>query len=161
MAKAITTNDNTDKNIVVSISSSFEINGQLVMVNSQDIGAIEKGIKFSLSQPVALGSIKDFLTWLNETFNVPLTEKDLTAAINKIPDATAAVKTIKDALKGILSATITITVLSLDTETSTYRFAVSMKAEPPIPVLNLFTLASIGVEINVSPKTTPEEKVLN
>ncbi|HDI4958681.1 TPA: hypothetical protein PNO53_002963 [Salmonella enterica] len=161
MPKSITANDKTAKNVVVSISSSFEINGQLVTVNSQNINEIKKGIKFSLSQPVALGSINDFLDWLNKTFGVPLTAEDLDKAINNIPDSPEVVKTIKDALKGILSATITITVLSLDTETGIYRFAVTMKAEPPISVLNLLKLESIGVEISAGQENKPEEKTIN
>lgn len=161
MTELITANGETTTNITVSVSSSFEINGQLVTVNSQDINKIKDGIEFSLSQPVALGSINDFLDWLHTTFSVPLTAEQLKDAINKIPESPEVVKTIRDALLGIMSATITITILSINTKTKTYRFAVTMEANPPINVLNLFKLQSIGVDISASGEAEPKEKVIN
>lgn len=133
--------------VVVAISSSFEINGQQVVISSQDISAITSGINFTLAQPVALGSIDDFIDWLNKTFGAPITSADLTNAINKLPDSPAIVKQLKDALLGFLSATITITMLSVNTQTGVYRFGVSMTMNPPIDILNVLALNSIGVEI--------------
>lgn len=133
--------------ITVAISSSFLINGQSVAISSQDIDNIKKGINFQLAQPVALGSINDFLNWLNETFGVPLTAKELGDMIDKLPNEPLVVKNIKDALKGILSAVITITVLSVNTATGEYRFGVTMTPLEPINILNVLSLETIGVEI--------------
>ncbi|HFZ8993190.1 TPA: hypothetical protein ACIPUI_000238 [Citrobacter freundii] len=161
MAKLVTANDKPETKYVVSVSSAFEINGQLVSVNSQDIRKIKDGIEFSLSQPVELGSINDFLDWLNKNFGIPLTSEDLKEAIQKIPESPEVVKTIRDALLGIISATITINILSINTKTKTYRFAVTMKAEPPISILNIIELQTIGVEISAGGEAEPEEKVIN
>jgi hypothetical protein len=142
--------------VTVAISSSFEINGQQVTISSQDIKNISTGINFSLAQPVALGSINDFLDWLHKTFGVPLTSDDLTTAINHLPDSPDIIKQIKDALLGFLDATITITMLSVNTQTGVYKFGVSMTMSPPIEILGVLGLNSIGVEVTSGvPVTSP------
>ena len=67
---------------------------------------------------------------------------------------------IRDALLGFLHAQITITVLSVNTLTGQYRFGVTMAMEPPINILNVIALNSIGIEISAgaqtgSPSTSP------
>lgn len=156
MTKLAVTASPTANPITVAISSSFLINGQSVSISSQDIDNIKKGINFTLAQPVALGSINDFLNWLNETFGVPLKAEDLDKMINNLPNAPAVVKNIKDALKGILSAVITITVLSVNTATGEYRFGVTMTPLTPISILNVISLETIGVEIG-SAETPPAD----
>lgn len=149
-----TTGSPATSGVIVAISSSFEINGQQVTISSQDINSIKKGINFTLAQPVALGSINDFLDWLNETFGVPLTSQDLTDAINKLPDSPAVIKNIKDALLGFLDAVITITMLSVNTETGVYKFGVTMTMNPPISILGVLDLDTIGVEITSGAQIT-------
>lgn len=140
--------------ITVAISSSFLINGQSVAISSQDIDNVKKGINFQLAQPVTLGSINNFLDWLKDTFNVPLTSKELGDMINKLPDSPLVIKNIKDALNGILAAAITITVLSVNTASGEYRFGVTMTPQTPINILNVLSLETIGVEIG-SVETVP------
>lgn len=142
--------------VIVSISSSFEINGQQVSVTSQDITNVTTGFNFTLAQPVALGSIADFLDWLGTTFGCPLKSDDLDAMIKKLPDKPAVVEDIKNALLGIFHATITITVLSLNTTTGQYRFGVTMSMNPEINILALLKLETIGVELSAgTPLTSP------
>jgi hypothetical protein len=145
-----------DGGVTVSISSNFTINGQPVTITSQDINNVKSGINFSLAQPVALGSIDDFVDWLNKTFGTPITSAQIDSAINGLPDTPAVVKEIKEALLSFLHATITITVLSINTESGVYRFGVTMTLNPAINVLDVLDLDSIGVEIaSGTPVTSP------
>lgn len=140
--------------LIVAVSSSFVINGQQVVISSQNITDITKGINFQLAQPVALGSIDDFIDWLNKTFDVPFTSQQLTDMINKLPDSPSVVGDIKNALLGIFKAVITITVLSINTQTGAYSFGVTMRMETPINILNVIALESIGVVLSDSKAVT-------
>jgi len=133
--------------VTVAVSGTFDIQGQSVTINSQDITNIKSGINFTLGQPVTLGTIDDFIDWLNKTFSTPLTSKQLDDAIDKLPSSPAFLKDIRDALLSFLHATITITMLSINTQTKVYQFGVTVTPNPPISILGLLELDSIGVAI--------------
>ncbi|GAA5444736.1 hypothetical protein Misp06_02926 [Microbulbifer sp. NBRC 101763] len=128
----------------VTLSATLDINGSKVPISSQDLSKITtKDLKFSLTQPVVIGSIEDFINWLNDKFPSSIKFETLDRAIKDIP-----VENIQKALEKLLTAPISVTALSIDTASEYYAFAVTMSMEDdPIEIFSGLQLDSIGVGI--------------
>ncbi|WP_444901462.1 hypothetical protein ACJJIG_18490 [Microbulbifer sp. SSSA007] len=153
---------NDDPPTGLTVSATFDYKGQKIPINSQDIKNISEtsGIKFSLSQPVVLGNIAEFMAWLKDTLGIPIDEGDIGSAINNLPgdneNDPKILKNIKNALNDFLRANITITVLSVDTANGNYSFGVTVTPEAPITILGDIALDSIGVEIASNKDPEPD-----
>jgi hypothetical protein len=64
----------------------LDINGKSVPVTSGDLGSAKaKGVEFTLQDPITLGSIDDFETWVGDKFGVTLPKAaDLPPPLDKV-----------------------------------------------------------------------------
>lgn len=137
------------KGTTVAVSGTFDINGSQVVVNSGDITKIkEKGISFALSQPVVLGSIDDFIDWLNKELGLPITAAQIDGDINGLPSSPQVLADIKNGLLSFLHANITLTSLAIDTGSKYYAFGVTADFSPPISILGLLKFEGLGLQIS-------------
>ncbi|OYW59008.1 MAG: hypothetical protein B7Y70_02665 [Rhizobiales bacterium 35-68-8] len=137
------------KGTTVAVSGTFDINGSQVVVNSGDITKIkEKGISFALSQPVVLGSIDDFIDWLNKELGLPITSAQIDGDINGLPSSPQVLADIKNGLLSFLHANITLTSLAIDTGSKYYAFGVTADFTPPISILGLLKFEGLGLQIS-------------
>lgn len=140
----------------VTISATLQILGATVPVNTGDINSLRQGnFNFTLSQPVVLGTIDDFINWLHKELNLPVTSDDVEGLEQYIP-----ITALRDAFHKFLNATVTITTLIINTSTKTYAFGATMNfvsGSPPegISILGLLQFDSIGVLISSSGVTSP------
>lgn len=133
----------------VAVSGTFEINGSQVAVNSGDITKIkQKGISFSLSQPVTLGSIDDFIDWLNKELGLPITSAQIDSDINGLPSSPQVLADIRNGLLSFLHANITLTSLAIDTGRKYYAFGVTADFTPPISILGLLKFEGLGLQFS-------------
>jgi hypothetical protein len=137
----------------VSIAATFTFkNGTPITINSGDVAQLAKGIiNFSITEPVVLGSIGEFITWLHEKFGFP----DLTTEVNGLKDQVQNNPLLSDLYNGFMSfynGTITVTVLSISrTKTDyDYKFAVTLDMNPPIDFFDVIQFDSIGISVNKS-----------
>lgn len=133
----------------VAVSGTFDINGSQVAVNSGDITKIkQKGISFTLSQPVSLGSIDDFIDWLNKELGLPITSAQIDNDIGGLPSSPQVLADIKNGLLSFLHANITLTSLAIDTGAKYYAFGVTADFTPPISILGLLKFEGLGLQIS-------------
>jgi hypothetical protein len=137
----------------VSIAATFTFkNGTPITINSGDINDLKKGIvTFSLTEPVVLGSLSDFIGWLTEKFGLP----DINAEVEDLKTQVQNNPLLSDLYSGFLSfynGIITITVLVVNRTATSYKFqlGVTLDLEPPINFFDFVTFDSIGVFVNVS-----------
>jgi hypothetical protein len=126
----------------VTISATLQILGATVPVNTGDLAQLRAGnFNFSLSQPVELGTIDDFIQWLHDNLYLPVTKDDVDGLAKYIP-----VPGLQTAYLQFLHATITITTLVINTGTKTYAFGATMTfPDGGISILGLLEFQSIGV----------------
>jgi hypothetical protein len=140
----------------VSISATITILGVQVPVNTGDITQLRSGnFNFSLSQPVLLGTIDDFIGWLHNELQIPVTPDEVNGLAHYIP-----ISSLQEAYVKFLQAPITITTLIINTGTKTYAFGATMNfvsGSPPegINILGLLQFDSIGVLVTSSGITSP------
>jgi hypothetical protein len=127
----------------VSISATLDILGNTVTVNSGDLAQLKKNFNFTLTQPVVLGTIDEFIDWLDTNLGTGISSGDVNNLQNYIP-----IQALKDAYISFLTATITITTLIINTSTSTYAFGATMTFTNPINILGLLQFDGIGVLIS-------------
>jgi hypothetical protein len=128
----------------VSISATIEILGTPVPVNTGDITQLQKGnFNFSLTQPVVLGNIDDFIDWLDKNLHTGVTSAEVNDLAKYIP-----IYDLQQAYLSFLSANITITTLIINTGTKVYAFGATMTFAPPISILGLLKFDSIGALIS-------------
>jgi hypothetical protein len=130
--------------LTVTISATLDYKGTPIPINS----TIGKGLVFELTQPVTLGTIHDFLSWLQTEFSLPDLYGEVTALENKIPQTPQFLHDLYNAFIKFLNSEIAITTLIINTETKTYAFGVTMTIGGTPPGLHLFgglSLDSIGV----------------
>lgn len=137
----------------VSIAATFTFkNGTPITINSGDIAKLKAGIiNFAITEPVVLGSIGEFITWLHEKFGFP----DLTTEVEGLKDQIQTNALLSSLYNGFLSfynGIITVTVLSISrTKTDyDYKFAVTLDMNPPIEFFDVIQFDSIGVSVNKS-----------
>ena len=91
-----------DRQSTFSFGIVFDINGALVPISAADISKIkEQGVKFTLPNPVVLGSMDDLLKFLEDNFGVSL-------PIDDLPDW------LKEIVDKITSMVFTVNVLKLN-----------------------------------------------
>jgi hypothetical protein len=142
--------------LTVSISATLDYNGTPIPINS----TIGKGLVFALTQPVDLGTIHDFLNWLQTEFGLPNLYDEIQNLEGMIPDTPKFLADLKSDFNKFLNAEISITSLSINTnKPMSYAFGVTMTIGGTPPGLILFgglRLDSIGVLVtNQVPGASP------
>src|SRR5215213_6314142 len=117
----------SSSSVSVSVSALSSYDGTLIPVNSGDLAQLRKGnFSFQLTTPVVLGSISDFLVWMQKEFGIPIDlNKEVQDVIDTLQNSSIGiVQGIGNALNGIYHAVITITVLSINISQGrkTYQF---------------------------------------
>lgn len=91
-----------DRQSTFSFGIVFDINGALVPISAADISRIkEQGVKFTLPNPVVVGSMDRLLNYLEDNFQVSL-------PIDDLPDW------LKEIVNKITSMVFTVNVLKLN-----------------------------------------------
>jgi hypothetical protein len=146
----------------VSVSATLDYNGTPIPVNSGDLASIQQnGLIFSLTQPVPLGTLSDFLSWIEAEFGIPTGSPgllgDIHSLIQAIPTSPQFLAGIHTALNEFLIGEISITTLNINTKLSTYALGATMTmpgSPPSLPLFGGLSLDSIGVLISVG-NTSP------
>jgi hypothetical protein len=144
----------------VSIAATFTFkNGTPITVNSGDIAQLKAGIvNFSITEPVVLGSVSDFIQWLTDKFGFP----DINQDVNDLKTQVESNPLLFSLYNGFLSfydGIITITVLSINRSKNAadpkktdykYQFAITLDMHPPIDFFDVIQFDSIGISVNKS-----------
>ncbi len=137
----------------VSIAASFTFSdGTPIIINSGDLAQLKAGIvNFSLSQPVVLGSVSDFIQWLTAQFGLPDIDaevKDLANTIQNNP----ILKSLYNAFMSFYNGTITLDALLINRTQTSYKFllAVTFDLNPPIDFFDFISFNSIGITVNLA-----------
>ena len=130
----------------VSFLASIDFNGQSVPINTGDITKGISNLVFSLSSPVEIGSIDNFLDYLNKSLGVPLSSADLQGYIDEIPDSPDFLQSFKAAIEKILSTAITITVLNVNVQAGSFTLGVAFPIG--LELTSFLTINSVGVLVN-------------
>lgn len=133
----------------VSVSATLDYNGTPIPVNSGDLADLRRGnFQFTLTQPVVLGSIQDFLEWLQRQFGLPDLNGEISDVIATLKNSgIGIVVALGKLLEAIYTGIISITVLVINTTSSTYKIGVTMQIGGSPDGFNLFdglNLNSIG-----------------
>jgi hypothetical protein len=135
----------------VTIAATFTFsNGTPITINSGNITDLRKGIvNFSITEPVVLGSLSDFVQWLTERFGFPDINADILALKEEIKD-NALLKSLYGGFLSFYEGIITILVLSVTrTEKDySYKLSVTLDMNPPIDFFGIITFDSIGIAVN-------------
>lgn len=123
----------------VQVSATIKILGQSVAVNTGDI---HSGFNFQLTQPVELGTIDQFIDWLDHNLHTGVTSDE----VNKLQDY-IPIPPLKSAYISFLTAQVSITTLIINTQAKNYAFGATMTFTDPISILGLLEFDSIGVLI--------------
>jgi hypothetical protein len=135
----------------VSFLATIDFNGQQIAINTGDVTQGISNLVFQLNAPVEVGSINDFIDWLNNQFGVPFTSAELTNIINQIPDAPAFLKSFKDAIEQIFGTSLWITVLNVNVQAGSFQLGVSFPVK--LSLLGFLTLENIGIMVSRTPAT--------
>ncbi|MDB4916777.1 MAG: hypothetical protein JWM95_4421 [Gemmatimonadetes bacterium] len=115
----------------LSVSAALDFNGQPVNIATGNLlGGTGITLIFSLTNPVAVGDLADFIQWAAGQFGVTVTLADITGVVDKIP-----LQFLKDALESVLTAQLTITILNVSIQpgAATYaQVAANLAFDPPI-----------------------------
>lgn len=130
----------------ISVVATFSFKGQNIVVSTGDIA--KRNFVFSLNQPVVLGSFDDFIDWLNNEFNVPLTSQQINDAIDSIPEHPHVLGDIRGALTALVHGVVTVTVLNVNLNAGTFQFGITyvVPASPAITFLGI-TFRQLGVMV--------------
>ena len=147
LAAAPTGSPNTTN---VSLAATFTFsNGTPITIISGDIAS--GSVSFSISEPVVLGSLKDFTKWLHDKFagfpDIGADIDNLQTEVEGNPLLSGLVAGFNSFLKGV----ITITVLSVLRTTESYaiQFAVTLDmTADPINFFDFVYFDSIGVSVS-------------
>jgi hypothetical protein len=131
----------------VQVSATIQILGQPVAVNTGDI---QKGFNFQLTQPVQLGTIDQFIDWLDTNLHTGVTSDEVNGLQQYIP-----IKPLQDAYISFLTAQVSITTLIINTQAGNYAFGATMTFTNPISILGLLEFDSIGVLVAKSGAGSP------
>ncbi len=139
----------------VSLTATLDYNGTPIVVNTGDLAQLKAGVfKFSLSEPLVLGSVDDFLDWLHNEWHLPDLHKDVDSVLTAIENV-PILGNIAEAFRDFLAGTITITLLSVNaTGTSrTYQIAVTLTLQQPANLFGPINFDSIGVQVSNMPSS--------
>jgi hypothetical protein len=137
----------------VSIAATFTFNnGTPITINSGNITDLKNGIvNFSITEPVVLGSLSDFVKWLTDRFGLP----DIDGEVKALKDEIGNNPLLQSLYSGFMSfynGTITITVLTVNRTKTSYKFqlGVTLDLNPPIDFFDFITFDSIGIFVDKS-----------
>lgn len=130
----------------IAFLASIDFNGQTVPINTGDVTQGISNLVFSLANPIEIGSIDNFLDYLNQKIGVPLTSAQLEGYINDIPSTPAFLDTFKQDLLQILSTAISITVLNINVAAGSFTLGVSFPIN--LELTSFLTLNTIGVVVS-------------
>jgi hypothetical protein len=136
-----------DPGTSVQVSATIQILGHPIAVNTGDI---TKGFNFQLTQPVVLGTIDQFIDWLDTNLHTGVTSDEVNALQGYIP-----IPALKSAYISFLTAQVSITTLIINTKAGNYAFGATMTFTNPISVLGLLEFDSIGVLISKAGAGSP------
>jgi hypothetical protein len=139
--------------ITVSLGATLDYNGTPIPVNTGDISQLKKSFQFSLTTPVVLGSINDFLHWLHTSLGLPDLSDDVQNLINTLKSSTIGIaRSLGILLDDIYNATITISVLVINrTPTATLvQLGVTMTLLQPFEIIKGLNLDGLGVTVGYS-----------
>jgi hypothetical protein len=150
---ALTTTAGSPATPGVSIAATFTFsNGTPITINSGDLAQLKAGVvNFSLTQPVVLGSLSDFIQWLTTQFGLP----DINAEVNDLGTEiqnNPLLKSLYSAFMSFYNGIITINTLVINRTSSSYRFqlGVTLDLKPPIDFFEFIQFDSIGVLVNTA-----------
>ena len=129
----------------LSVAATVAFSGQQITINSGDITKGVSNLVFSLSNPVVLGSINNFIDGLNTEFGVPLTSADITNAINNIPTTPAVLGRIHNGLLDLFSTDLIITILNINVAAGFFQLGVSFPVS--IPITSFLSFEGIGLVV--------------
>jgi hypothetical protein len=136
----------TPEGTSITVVATFSFNGQSIVINTGDIAS--GNFIFTLNQPVVLGTFLDFVNWLNDEFNVPISEQQIIGAIDSIPTSPEILNQIRNALIALVNGSVTITVLNVNTQAGTFQFGITYTVpdSPAITFLGI-TFNQLGVMV--------------
>jgi hypothetical protein len=141
----------------VSIAATFTFkNGTPITVNSGDIRQLASGIvTFSLTEPVVLGSLSDFVAWLTEKFGLPPINDEIEGLKEQIKD-NPLLSSLYGGFLSFYNGIITITVLVVNRTKDSYKFQIGVTLDmvPPLNFFDIIQFDSIGVMVNKSGTST-------
>jgi hypothetical protein len=100
-------------NSALSVSAALSFNGQPVYISTGNLlGAGGVTMTFSLTNPVVVGTLTDFIVWASRQFGIDVTAADIDAVIQKIPSPPLG--WLKDGLESVLVAELVLTILNIN-----------------------------------------------
>jgi hypothetical protein len=109
----------TPPSTALSISAALSFNGQPVRIATGNLlGGQGITLIFSLTNPVAIGDLEDFISWAAGQFGVTVTVAEIDDVVKKIP-----VVFLQDALLSVLKAQLTITILNISIQPGVPTYA--------------------------------------
>jgi len=127
----------------VLVSATFLVNNKPVIVKSD---SLKEGMKFAITEPVVLGSPKDFVEWLNTEFaaNIELPQPG-DETVKTWPNA------LQTAYNDFYNGNVSIDVLSIDSKLGQYQFGISYELKDPLPLIADLKFDKVGVVIKRQP----------
>lgn len=135
-----------DTGTSISFAATVDFNGEPIAINTGDVSNGINNLVFQLNAPVDVGSINDFLNWLNTEFGVPFSSADLTKIIDEIPGSPAFLKDFRDAIQKIFTTDIWITILNVNAGANTFEVGVTFPID--LQIVSFLKLNSIGVMVS-------------
>lgn len=139
--RAVYAGEDTSKS-GIAVSGTLVINGKVVTISSQDTSEISEssGFKYSLTDPLTLGSIETLINWLNDKFTLNLDWASIKTQLEGLP------KPVGPFFTGVIGAEFVLTHLSVDTKQMIFEIAITMTPTDPINLIgNKLQLVSLGV----------------
>lgn len=122
--------------VSLSASATFIVNGEEVLLKSDDIG---KGLKFSIDKPVELGSFNDFTDWLKTSWDIQgdfLPQED---------DRKAWPPSLAKAYDALTKGIVSIDVLNIDTSKGSFQLGISFTLVEPLPLIGPLSFKRMGL----------------
>ena len=148
-----TSDGSPPQGISVSLGATLDYNGTPIPVNTGDVTRLKQNFQFSLTTPVDLGSIYDFLHWLHTSLGLPDLSQTVQDLINTLTNSSIGIAhSLGVLLNDIYNATITISVLEINkTPTTTLvQLGVTMTLLQPFEIIKGLNLDGLGVTVGYS-----------
>ena len=128
-----------NKDMVISISATIEINSRQITVNTQDVRNLKtQGIVFSISSPVVLGTPEEFVDWIGRKLGLDFSlTKDVEAHLPAV---------LQGPFDQFMNGQIILTVLTINQPLKMYKIGVVYQLQEPFTIFNGFLgFDSIGI----------------
>lgn len=143
-----TSDGSPPQGISVTLGATLDYRGTPIPINTGDVTKLKTNFQFSLTTPVDLGTIDDFLGWLHTSLGLPDLSGDVQNLIDTLKSSTIGIaKQLGILLDDIYNGTITITVLEINrTPTTTMvQLGVTMTLKEPFEIIKGLNLDGLGV----------------